>query len=160
MGRWQQAKDGGGQVVVKFGEPGIGKSRIVQEIFERIAGDRHGQVSFQCSPYYTSTAFYPFVEQLKFSLGLDREDVSATSLTSLETAIAAANGEIEQVAPLFAALLSIPAGDRYPPLELSPQQQKDATVAALVNHFLGLARDQPLVIAFEDLHWIDRPLAR
>ena len=155
MGRWQQAKEGEGQVVVKFGEPGIGKSRIIQEIFERIAGDRHGQVSFQCSPYYTSTAFYPFAEQLKFSLGLDREDASVQSLASLETAIAAAHGDIEQVAPLFAVLLSIPTGDRYPPLELSPQQQKDATVAALVNHFLGLAREQPLVIAFEDLHWID-----
>ncbi|MET4212668.1 class 3 adenylate cyclase/predicted ATPase [Bradyrhizobium sp. LA2.1] len=155
MGRWQQVKDGDGQVVVKFGEPGIGKSRIIQEIFDRIAGDRHGHVSFQCSPYYTSTAFYPFSEQLKFSLGLDREDPSATSLAGLETAIAAAHGDIEQVTPLFAALLSIPTGDRYPPLDLSPQQQKDATVAALVNHFLGLARDMPLVIALEDLHWID-----
>lgn len=124
MGRWQQAKEGEGQVVVKFGEPGIGKSRIIQEIFDRIAGDRHGQVSFQCSPYYTSTAFYPFAEQLKFSLGLDREDASVQSLASLETAIAAAHGDIEQVAPLFAVLLSIPTGDRYPPLELSPQQQR------------------------------------
>jgi class 3 adenylate cyclase/predicted ATPase len=155
MGRWQQAKDGDGQVVVKFGEPGIGKSRVIQEIFERISGDRHGHVSLQCSPYYTSTAFYPFVEQLTFSLGLDREDPFALSLASLETAIAAAHGDIEQVTPLFAGLLSIPTGDRYPPLDLSPQQQKDATVAALVNHFLGLARGMPLVIAFEDLHWID-----
>lgn len=155
MGRWQQAKDGDGQVVVKFGEPGIGKSRIIQEIFERISGDRHGQVSLQCSPYYTSTAFHPFVQQLKFSLGLDREDASALSLASLETAIATAHGDIEQVAPLFAALLSMPTGDRYPRLDLSPQQQKDATVTALVNHFLGLAREMPLVIAFEDLHWID-----
>ena len=155
MARWQQTKDGDGQVVVKFGEPGIGKSRIIQEIFERISGDRHGHVSLQCSPYYTSTAFHPFVEQLKFSLGVDREDSSALSLASLETAIAAAHGDIDRVAPLFAGLLSIPTGDRYPPLELSPQQQKDATVAALVNHFLGLAREMPLVIAFEDLHWID-----
>jgi class 3 adenylate cyclase/predicted ATPase len=155
MGRWQQIKDGDGQVVVKFGEPGIGKSRIIQEIFERISGDRHGQVSFQCSPYYTSTAFYPFAEQLRFSLGLDREDPSTASLTSLENAISAAQGDVEQVAPLFAALLSIPTGDRYPPLALSPQQQKDATVSALVDHFLGLAREMPLVIVFEDLHWID-----
>lgn len=155
MARWAQARDGNGQVVVKFGEPGIGKSRIIQEIFERISGDRHGQVSLQCSPYYTSTAFHPFIEQLKFSLGLDREDSSALSLASLETAIAAAHGDIEQVVPLFAGLLSMPTGERYPPLELSPQQQKDATVVALVNHFLGLAREMPLVIAFEDLHWID-----
>ncbi|MBR0831010.1 AAA family ATPase [Bradyrhizobium manausense] len=153
--RWQQAKEGDGQVVVLFGEPGIGKSRIIQEIFERLGGDRHGHVSFQCSPYYTSTAFYPFIEQLKFSLGLDREDASALSLSSLEAAVAQANIEVEQVTPLFAALLSIPTGDRYQPLELSPQQQKDATVSALVNHLVGLANDQPLVAVFEDLHWID-----
>jgi class 3 adenylate cyclase/predicted ATPase len=155
MGRWQQVKEGDGQVVVKFGEPGIGKSRIIQEIFERISGDRHGQVSFQCSPYYTSTAFYPFSEQLKFALGLDREDGSAMSLSNLEAAVTAAGGDAEQVTPLFAALLSVPTGERYPPLELSPQQQKDATVSALVNHLIGLAHDQPLVIALEDLHWID-----
>jgi class 3 adenylate cyclase/predicted ATPase len=155
MGRWQQAKDGDGQVVVLFGEPGIGKSRIVQQIYELIADDRHGHVSFQCSPYYTSTAFYPFSEQLKFALGLDRENGSAMSLPNLETAVAAAGGDAEQVTPLFAALLSVPTGERYPPLELSPQQQKDATVSALVNHLLGLAHDQPLVIALEDLHWID-----
>ncbi|TPQ40538.1 adenylate/guanylate cyclase domain-containing protein [Bradyrhizobium guangdongense] len=153
--RWQQAKDGDGQVVVLFGEPGIGKSRIIQEIFERLGSGRHGHVSFQCSPYYTSTAFYPFIEQLKFSLGLDREDASALSLSSLEAAVAQANVEVEQVTPLFAALLSIPTGDRYQPLELSPQQQKDATVSALVNHLIGLANDQPLVAVFEDLHWID-----
>ncbi|MDF0498739.1 ATP-binding protein [Bradyrhizobium yuanmingense] len=155
LGRWEQAKAGDGQVVVLFGEPGIGKSRIVQEIFVRIAGDRHGHVSFQCSPYYSSTAFHPFIEQLKFALGLDRDDASASSLSSLERTVAAAHGDIEQMTPLFAALLSIPTGGRYPPLDLSPQQQKDAIVSALINHLLGLAHDQPLVIAFEDAHWID-----
>ncbi|RZI38468.1 adenylate/guanylate cyclase domain-containing protein, partial [Herbaspirillum sp. HC18] len=119
LSRWQQVRAGDGQVVVLFGEPGIGKSRIVQEIFERIAGDRHGHVSFQCSPYYSSTAFHPFIEQLKFALGLDRDDASASSLSSLERAIAAAHGEVEQVTPIFAALLSVPTGDRYPPLDLS-----------------------------------------
>ncbi|GLR88420.1 AAA family ATPase [Bradyrhizobium iriomotense] len=154
-GRWQQARQGDGQVVVLFGEPGIGKSRIVQEIFAAIAGERHGQVSFQCSPYYTSTAFHPFSAQLKFALGLDREDANATSLANLEAAVAATGSDVAQVTPLFAALLSIATGDRYPPLDLSPQQQKDATVSAIVSHVLGLAREQPLVIAFEDLHWID-----
>ncbi|MCE4093544.1 AAA family ATPase, partial [Klebsiella pneumoniae] len=119
------------------------------------AGDRHGHVSFQCSPYYSSTAFHPFIEQLKFALGLDRDDASASSLSSLERTVAAAHGDIEQMTPLFAALLSIPTGGRYPPLDLSPQQQKDAIVSALINHLLGLAHDQPLVIAFEDAHWID-----
>jgi class 3 adenylate cyclase/predicted ATPase len=153
--RWQQAKEGDGQVVLLSGEPGIGKSRIVQELRDRVAGERHGHISFQCSPYYSSTAFYPFVEQLTFALGIDREDASTLSLSNLEAALAAANGDVKRLTPIFAALLSIPLDDRYAPLDLSRQQQKDATIVALVNHLIGLACDQPLVIAFEDAHWID-----
>ena len=153
--RWQQAKEGNGQVVLLSGEPGIGKSRIVQELRDRIAGEQPAYVSFQCSPYYTSTAFYPFVEQLTFALGINREDASSLSLSGLEATIAAANGDVKRLTPIFAALLSIPIDDRYAPLDLSPQQQKDAFVVALVNRLIGLARGRPLVIAFEDAHWID-----
>ena len=131
---------------------GIGKSRIVQEIRERIADEPHGHVSFQCSPYYTSTPFYPFVEQLKFALGLDHDSPTTSSLSSLEAAVAAAKGDVGRVAPLFASLLGLPNADRYPRLELSPQQQKDAMVLALVNHLMGLASDRPLLIGFEDVH--------
>ncbi|MHC2427103.1 class 3 adenylate cyclase/energy-coupling factor transporter ATP-binding protein EcfA2 [Bradyrhizobium elkanii] len=153
--RWQQAKAREGQVVLLTGEPGIGKSRIVQELRERIAGDQHGQVSFQCSPYYSSTAFHPFIEHLKFALGLDGENASALWLTKLEAGVAASNGEADTVVPILAALLSIPTGDRYADLDLSPQQLKDATIAALVNHLLAQARGQTLLIDFEDAHWID-----
>ena len=152
---WQQAKAREGHVVLLTGEPGIGKSRIVQELRERIARDQHRQVSLQCSPYYSSTAFHPFIEQLKLALGLDGETASALWLTSLEADVAATNGDAETVVPILAALLSIPTGDRYAALDLSPQQQKDATVAALVNHLLAQAREQPLLIDFEDAHWID-----
>ena len=62
------------------GEPGIGKSRILQEFRERIAGEPHDHMSFQCSPYYTSTAFYPFVEQLRSKMGFDGDDSSELSL--------------------------------------------------------------------------------
>lgn len=155
MGRWLQASEGKGQVVLLSGDPGIGKSRIVQEIRERIAGELHGHVSFQCSPYYASSPFHPFVEQLKFALGLDYDSAGAPSLSGLEAAVTAAKGDADRVAPLFAALLSIPTANRYAPLSLSPQQQKDAMVTALVNHLVGLASDRPLLVGFEDVHWID-----
>src|SRR5579883_1452705 len=155
LARWRQAEQGKGQVVLLSGEPGIGKSRILEEIRDRIAGDRHAQVSFQCSPYYTSTAFHPFVQQLKFVLGLEREGTVGPSVFGLEAAVMAAKGEVERVAPLLAALLSMPTDDRYAPLDLSPRLQKEATVVALADHFAGLARDLPLVIAFEDAHWVD-----
>jgi class 3 adenylate cyclase/predicted ATPase len=155
MMRWREAKEHDGQVVVLSGEPGIGKSRVVQELRERIASEPHGRVLFQCSPYYASTALYPFAEQLKLAMGLDREDSSVLSLARLEVALAASSGELERVTPLLAALLSIDTHDRYETLELSPQQQKNATVAALADHFIALARDEPVLIVFEDAHWID-----
>ena len=153
--RWQEARRGGGQVVILSGEAGIGKSRIVQELREQIAGEPHGQVSFQCSPYYTSTALYPFAEHLKLAIGLDHDDSSENVLTRLEAAILACGTEAVRVTPLLAALLSIPTHHRYPPLVLSPQQQRDATVGALADYFIGLARDKPLLVVLEDAHWID-----
>src|SRR3981189_1852185 len=88
-------------------------------------------------------------------MGFDREASSELSAAGRYAVVAATNGEAEQVTPIFAALLSIPTGDRYGPLNLSPQQRKDVTVAALVNHWIGLARDEPVVMIFEDAHWID-----
>jgi class 3 adenylate cyclase/predicted ATPase len=107
------------------------------------------------TPNHTSTAFHPFVQQLKFALGLERDGIVMPPFSNLEAAITAAKGDVERVAPLFGALLAIPTGDRYAPLDLSPRLQKDATVAALADHFAGLAHDLPLVVAFEDAHWID-----
>jgi predicted ATPase/class 3 adenylate cyclase len=153
--RWQDARERDGQVVILSGEAGIGKSRIVQELRAQIAGEPHGQISFQCSPYYTSTALYPFAEHLKLAIGLDREDSSENSLARLEATIAASNTDTGRIVPLFAALLSINTQGRYPPLELSPQQQKDATVGALADYFVALGRGKPVLIAFEDAHWID-----
>jgi class 3 adenylate cyclase/predicted ATPase len=153
--RWQEAKESDGQVVLLSGEPGIGKSRIIQEFCDRIASEPQVQLSFQCFPYYASTAFYLFIQQFGLMVGLDRESSVASSLRNLEAILTATTAPVEQVVPLFAALLSIPTGDQYKPLDLSPQRQKDDTVAALVNHLIGLARDRPALVIFEDAHWID-----
>jgi class 3 adenylate cyclase/predicted ATPase len=153
--RWRQAKEGDGQVVLLSGQPGIGKSRIIKELRERIANEPHRQISFQCSPYYASTQFYLFAQHFKSAAGFDREGSAEFSLKNLEAVVAESTNPMGSVMPLFAALLSIPTGDWYKPLNLSPQRQKDDTVAALVNHLIGLARKQPAMIIVEDAHWID-----
>jgi class 3 adenylate cyclase/predicted ATPase len=153
--RWQQADAGDGQVILLLGEPGIGKSRIIQELCDRIEGAPPAQISFQCLPYYTSTPFHPFVQYFKAISGFDREGAPEVVLDRLETALAATTPRMEFTVPLIAALLSLPTGNRYPSPQLSPQRQKDATILALVEHFLAQARARPTLIVVEDAHWID-----
>src|SRR5262245_9049979 len=153
--RWQQAREGDGQVVLLSGEPGIGKSRIIQELCDRIEGEPPTQISLQCLPYYTSTAFHPLVQHFKAITDFDREGTPEAVLDRLETALAPTTAQMEFTAPLFAALLSLPTGNRYQSPQLSPQRQKDATIVGLADHFLGLARARPTLIVVEDAHWID-----
>ena len=154
LGRWEQATGGEGQVVLLSGEPGIGKSRITQLLRERISGQSHKRLHYQCSPYHVSSAFYPIINQFERAAGFERDDASEVRLDKMEVALTLPRQELLGVAPLIAALLSLPPG-RYPPRMLSPQKQKELTIAALANHALQLARKCPLLIVLEDAHWID-----
>ncbi|MDP6951316.1 MAG: adenylate/guanylate cyclase domain-containing protein [Alphaproteobacteria bacterium] len=143
MERWHQAKDGEGQAILLCGEPGIGKSRMTQELHERLVTEPHGEVRFQCSAYHGNTAFHPLIVQLTRMAGITNADDTETKLDKLETALARGSQGWRQAAPLFAAMLSLPT-DRYPPISLSPQKQKDETIAAVADHLIGLARLSPV----------------
>ena len=153
--RQRLAWKGEGQVVLISGEPGIGKSRLVAALAERIAGEPHTRLRYQCSPYHTNSALHPFIAQLERAAGFKADDTSEQRLDKLEAVLAMGASRIQGVAPLFAALLSIPFGERYPPLALSPTQQRRRTLAALLDQFEGLARRQPILLVFEDAHWAD-----
>jgi class 3 adenylate cyclase/tetratricopeptide (TPR) repeat protein len=153
--RQRLAWKGEGQVMLISGEGGIGKSRLAAALAQRIAGEPHTRLRYQCSPYHTNSALRPFIAQLERAAGFKTDDTSEQRLDKLEALLAMGASRIEGVAPLFAALLSIPFGERYPPLALSPARQRRRTLAALLDQFEGLARQQPILLSFEDVQWAD-----
>jgi class 3 adenylate cyclase/tetratricopeptide (TPR) repeat protein len=146
---------GKGQFVLISGEPGIGKSRLMAAVAERIAGARHTRLRYQCSPYHANSALRPFIIQLERAAGFKADDPPEQRLVKLEALLDRDAPGIRATAPLFAALLSIPTGERYPPLSLSPVQQRRRTLAALLDLFESLARKQPILLLFEDAQWAD-----
>ena len=153
--RWQRALAGEGQVVLLSGEAGIGKSRVLETIRERLATEVLVRLHCQCSPYHANSALHPSVGQLERAAGFATDDAAEARLDKLETLLAETSDDLSQVVPLLAALLSLPLAGRYPPLELSPQLQKTRTLAALADQVSALARHQPVLFLFEDAHWID-----
>src|SRR5262245_60100054 len=147
--RQRLAWKGKGQIVLSSGESEIGKLRLAAALAERIAGEPHMRLRYQCSPYHANSALHPFIAQLERAAGFKADDTSEQRLDKLEALLTMGASQVQAVAPLFAALLSIPFGERYPPLELSPTQQRRRTLAALLDQFEALARRQPILLSFE-----------
>ncbi|MBI3247899.1 MAG: AAA family ATPase [Deltaproteobacteria bacterium] len=157
--RWEQAKTGAGQVVLLSGEPGIGKSRLVQVLKEQVRAEGATRIEFRCSPYHQNSALYPIIDHLQRLLQFAHEDAPAEKLKKLEDALESRGGvtpplQSERVS-LLAALLFLPHPAGYPPITVSPQKQKEQTQAALVAWLLEEAERAVVYCAWEDLHWAD-----
>ncbi|RUW71071.1 MULTISPECIES: AAA family ATPase [unclassified Mesorhizobium] len=152
---WSKAASGEGQVVLLSGEPGIGKSHLIQALRERLRDRPHIRIRCQCSPFHANSALRPSIVQLTRAAGFHPDDPPSVKLDKLERLLARSTDKVRDDAPLLSAFLSLPVGSRYAPLNLSPQRQKELTLKALIRQLVGLAARQPVLLVFEDIHWID-----
>jgi class 3 adenylate cyclase/tetratricopeptide (TPR) repeat protein len=155
MNRWELAREGEGQVVLISGEAGIGKSRLVQQFQERLAATRHSWIKCELSPYLQNTPFAPVADMIQQVLGWGGEDAVEAKLAQLEQNLERVGLKTAEALPLLAPLLNLPVSEKYPPLALSPEQQRKRLLATLTDWLLGMARMQPLVMVLEDLQWSD-----
>lgn len=149
--RWLRAKGGSGQMIVVSGEAGIGKSRVTRALIDEIAQEDHVRLTFQCAPNYSNNAFYPLIQQLTYAAGIHPADGSSERLDKLERVAGIDAGNVA----LMATLLGIDAGGRYASLDLTPAQIRVRTMHALVQLIVRQAHEKPLLVVFEDLHWVD-----
>jgi len=152
--RWSKAKTGEGQVVLLSGEAGIGKSRLTAALLEAVAPEPHTRLRYFCSPQHTDSALYPIISQMERAAGLKHDDTAQAKLDKLD-ALLTKSFTPPQDAALFAEMLSLPNDGRYPALELEPQRRRQRTLEALNARIGALAEHTPVLMIFEDIHWID-----
>jgi class 3 adenylate cyclase len=154
MRRWSRAKSGEGQVVLLSGEAGIGKSRLTAALLENLAGEPHARLRYFCSPQHTDSAFHPVIGQMERAAGLAHDDTPRARLDKLD-AVLAQTSTSKQDTALFAELLSLPNDGRCPALDLTPPQRRQKTMEALGSQMETVARQNPVLMIFEDAHWSD-----
>jgi predicted ATPase len=153
--RWQQARDGAGEVVLLSGEPGIGKSRIALGLLQRLVDEAPLRLHYQCSPIHSQSALHPVLEQMTRAAGIEDTDPADLKLAKLETVLGMGTEQVEEAILLLAPLLSIPTGGRGPPPKLSAERRRQRTGEILLEQLAGLAARQPLLMIFEDAQWAD-----
>jgi class 3 adenylate cyclase/tetratricopeptide (TPR) repeat protein len=155
LDRWQISVDGLGQALLISGEAGVGKSRLVQRLREKLAAASHTWLEARCSPYHTNTAFHPIVDLIQHGIRMEADDSPDVRIDKLEQTIANAGLPLPETVPLFASLLSLPFSQRYPVAPHSAQAWRRNTLEALVAWIFALAERQPVILVIEDLHWVD-----
>ena len=156
LDRWEQATNRQGQVILLSGEAGIGKSRLVQVLKDHIADEPHTRLECRSSPYFTNSALYPIIEMVQGALRFQTDDTPEQKLEKLKENLSQYHQPLEETVPLFGALLSVPIPeDCYPPLNLTPQGQRQKTLEAILAIMLEQAEWQSVLFILEDLHWAD-----
>lgn len=155
MRRWEAAKSGAGAVVLISGEPGIGKSRLAQSLLDRLSGEPHTRLRYFCSPHQQDRALWPAITQFEHAAGFRHDDTGEQKLGKLEALLSLSTDDLAETIPVVANLLSVPTGDRYRALDLTPQKHKETALRTVLAQIEQLAALRPLLIFYEDIHWSD-----
>jgi len=155
LGRWQTACEGERQMVLLAGEAGIGKSRMCMALASRVATEGHFLIRLQCSPFHTHSALYPIITSFERIAGLTLDMEPEEKLNRVIAEVQKSGNVAPETIALFAALLSIPIGDRLPRHEAPPEQMKSLTLEASDDWLVNLSRLKPVLWILEDAHWID-----
>jgi class 3 adenylate cyclase/tetratricopeptide (TPR) repeat protein len=152
--RWHLARQGEGQIVTVVGEAGIGKSRSIEALQRELAGEPHSRVNLQCSPYHSDSALYPVIQYLNRIARFAATDLPSARIEKLEALLAHRTASDPIALPLLAELLSVPLADQAPS-SLTPAQRKASTLALIVEVFVRMGENEPILVVLEDAHWID-----
>ena len=153
--RWRQAAQGEGRVVVLTGEPGIGKSHMALALAERLESEPHTRLHYFCSAHHSNSTLFPIIGHLERAAGFERGDLPAQKFDKLEALLASSATNAGDAVSFVANFLSLPPDDRHPLPDLSPQQRKEKALKALLAQLVGVAARKPVLMIFEDAHWID-----
>ena len=155
LDRWEKAKEGDGQAILLSGIPGVGKSRLLHELISHIQDEPHLLLRYQCSPYYSQSAFFPMIEQIEQAAQLTAREADAEKIAKLQAYLPQSIGNSKESLLLIAKLLSISSENHRELSELTPQQIKNRTISTLVDMLLAFSVQRPTLCIFEDAHWLD-----
>ncbi len=155
LDRWAQVGEGLGQVVLLGGEAGMGKSRLVEVLRERLSGTAHAWYESRCTPYHQNSVFYPVMSFLEDALRFGQDDPVETNVARLEQVLRPMGIPLRESMPIFASLLSLPLPEAYEAPSLSPEAERRKTLDMLSALLLSQSEQKPLVLVMEDVHWID-----
>jgi class 3 adenylate cyclase len=155
LDRWERVEDREGQTVLVVADPGVGKSRLIYQLRERLADEPHTWLECRCSPYTEQSALQPVIELLQQGLSFQPVDTAEEKIGKLERALRFAGLLLPETVPLFAELLSVPLTAAYQPVQMSAEVKRRKTLEALVAWILALGEVQPVMVLVEDLHWCD-----
>ena len=154
LGHWESAARGFGQAVLIKGEPGIGKSRLLETVRERASGTPHTRLAASCSPYHQTSPMYAVTQLLCDAAALRADDPPAVRFRGLTDWVTALALPHDEALPLLVSLLGLPA-ELHPMPDWTPQRIKQKTLESVLLALRTLARRQPLLLVVEDLHWVD-----